>query len=119
MNATVKEVVAHGLRKLNGMVGCKLQGMMLQRHEMPMQIRLNACSKSLNAYAERSIGSTTSVYLGGVPATAGFGAAVAVIDGLIGGAETGGTALLRFAMICSFLRKAARRPRMPRTTAEN
>ena len=78
-----------------------------------------ALGKTLIPYAERSSCSIECVHLGGVPATAGFGVAVVVIDGLVGGVETGGTALLRFAMICSFLRSAARRPRMPWTTMQN
>ena len=93
---------------------------------MPTRIELNVgrvlkvvLEETRMPYAERSSCSTKSNHLGGVPATAGFIAAVVVIDGLIGGVEMGGAALLRFAMICSFLRNAARRPRMPWTTMQN
>lgn len=54
-------------------------------------------------------------HLGGVPATTGVGGTVAATESLTGGAMAGG-ALLRFAMICSFFRSAANRPRMLATT---
>lgn len=55
------------------------------------------------------------IYRGGVVAIAGVVAVAATTGDLERGGVTFGT-LLRFAMICIFLRRAVRRERMPWTT---
>lgn len=58
------------------------------------------------------------LHLGGVLATAGFGGMVVLMAGLVGCAAVAvaAGALWRLAMICSFLRSAVKRKRIPATT---